>query len=182
MKQECVYLHTFKNLQEAETILQENGFAVISKLNDIFLDVNEMNDEEKRSYLETIRNEFSETLEEIGSAEVTGEVYFKKLQMLKRTIFEIVDLLDKTSNQQVIEKFNLLLAETKKINDIIEVFDKLTRTRYSIIHVDHRPKCSMLIAKKGEEIIRYLEFDEDPVITINGPNAINLKSTLEKLF
>ena len=182
MQQECVYLHTFKNIQEAETIQKENGFVVITKIKDVYLDVNEMNDEEKRSYLETIRDEFTETLEEIASVEVTGEVYFKKLQMLKRTIFEIVDLLDKTSSNQVIGKFNLILAETKKINDIIDIFDKFLIRRNSMIRVGHRPHCSMLIAKKGEEIIRYLEFEKDPIITITGPNAITMKSSLEKSF
>ena len=34
----------------------------------------------------------------------------------------------------------------------------------------------------GTDIIRYLSFEQDPVLTITGPNATNLKSSLEKQF
>ena len=183
MQQQCVYLHTFKNINEAEKIMKENGMTIILKQKSTYIDVSEMNEEEKRSYLETIKDEFVETLEEIGKAEVNGELYFKQLQMMKTTIFEILDLLDKTSNnQQVNEKFDLLLSEMRNVIEIIEVFDKIHNLRYSHIRVGHRPSCSMIIAKKGDEIIRYLEFEKDPVITITGPNATNLKSTLESKF
>jgi hypothetical protein len=183
MQQQCVYLHTYKDLDEAEKILRENGMTIILKQNSTYIDVSEMNEEEKRSYLETIKDEFAETLEEIGKAQVSGEMYFKSLQMMKTTIFEIFDLLDKTSNnQQVNEKFDLLLSEMRKVNAVIEVFDKIRNLRHSHIYVGHRPSCSMIIAKKGDEIIRYLEFERDPVITITGPNATNLKSSLESKF
>ena len=183
MQQQCVYLHTFKNINEAEKIMKENGMTIILKQKSTYIDVSEMNEEEKRSYLETIKNEFADTLEEIGAAEVNGELYFKQLQMMKRTIFEIFELLDKTSNnQQVNEKFDLLLAELKKVKNIIEIFDKFRTRRYTYISVGHRPSCSIIIAKKGDEIIRYLEFEKDPVLTITGPNATNLKSTLESKF
>jgi hypothetical protein len=183
MQQQCVYLHTFKDLNEAEKIMKENGMTIILKQENTYIDVDEMNEEEKRSYLETIKNEFAETLEEIGKAQVRGEMYFKSLQMMKTTIFEIFDLLNKTSNnQQVNEKFDLLLSEMRKVNEIIEVFDTIRNFKYRHIRVDHKPSCSVIIAKKGDEIIRYLEFEKDPVITITGPNATNLKSTLESKF
>ena len=183
MQQQCVYLHTFKELNEAEKIMKENGMTIILKQKSTNIYVNEMNEEEKRSYLETIKHEFADTLEEIGKAQVSGEMYFKTLQLMKTTIIEIFDLLNNTSNNpQINEKFDLFLAEVKKVNDIVELFDKFRNARYSLIHVGHRPSCSILIAKKGDEIIRYLEFEKDPVITITGPNATNLKSTLESKF
>ena len=183
MQQQCVYLHTFKNINEAEKIMKENGMTIILKQKSTYIEVNEMNEEEKRSYLETIKDEFVETLEEIGKAEINGELYFKQLQMMKSTIFEILDLFDKTpNNQQVNEKFEILLVGMGKVNEIIEAFDKIRNLRYSLIRVGHRPSCSIIIAKKGEEIIRYLEFEKDPVITITGPNATNLKSSLESKF
>ena len=183
MQQQCVYFHTFKNIDAAERILKENGMSIILKQKNTYMDVSEMNDEEKRSYLETIKNEFAETLEEIGRVEINGELYFKQLQMMKSTIFEIFDLFGKTSsNQQINEKFDLLLAQIKKVNNVVDIFDKFRNLRYAHIRAGHRPSCSILIAKKGDEIIRYLEFEKDPVITVTGPNATNLKSSLESKF
>jgi len=43
-------------------------------------------------------------------------------------------------------------------------------------------RCSLLVAKKGDNTVRYLSFKRDPILTITGPNASKLKSTLENKF
>jgi len=45
-----------------------------------------------------------------------------------------------------------------------------------------RIQCSLLIAKKGDNTVRYLSFMRDPILTITGPEAKNLKLTLESKF
>jgi len=58
----------------------------------------------------------------------------------------------------------------------------------SCVTIDHgiirqsKIRCSILIAKTGTDVVRYLSFLNDPIISITGVNAKNLKSTLEKKF
>jgi len=44
--------------------------------------------------------------------------------------------------------------------------------------------CSCIIGQKNGNMVRYLEFLEnnDPIVSISGPNAIELKPGLEKKF
>ena len=57
-----------------------------------------------------------------------------------------------------------------------------SRYRLRDIRLDDRIRCSCIIARKGDDIVRYLEFQKDPIVTITGPKAANLKSSLEKKF
>ena len=40
--------------------------------------------------------------------------------------------------------------------------------------------CGCLVAQKGENTLRYLDFEGDPVVTISGPDTENIRKTLKK--
>jgi len=42
--------------------------------------------------------------------------------------------------------------------------------------------CSCIIAKKENNIVRYLSFEKDPIVTLFGAKSKKLKSSLEKKF
>jgi len=48
MQQQCVYFHTTKNLSESNEILKQEGMQIILKTNSLYLDFEDMNEEEQK--------------------------------------------------------------------------------------------------------------------------------------
>jgi len=74
-----------------------------------------------------------------------------------------------------------MIKSKKKLNEDFNLMS-LYLLWFNHIKNDIRVICSCIIAKKGTNVVRYLEFETDPVITITGPKAASLKSSLEKKF
>jgi hypothetical protein len=94
-------------------------------------------------------------------------------------------------------KINLLgyamINCSQGIENIVDPFHLIPRELASLGHGSSRHfptngismatiRCSLLVAKKGDNTVRYLSFKRDPILTITGPEAKNLKSTLQSKF
>ena len=74
---------------------------------------------------------------------------------------ETADPKDKSGRRHVLSRGLLLLP--RLLSDLVE-----------------DTNCSVLMARKGDNILRYVDFQGDPVITITGPDAEDLRQSLKK--
>jgi len=196
MSQQCVHLHTKKELNATEDILKNEGMEIIVQSNDATLPFSDLTEEEKKSYMLEVEKDLKEQFK-------LNEKALKKFGMLMK---------DYSSLKNAIESLNLM----KNSDDVlrtIKAYDEYSQKMYGLSHsllfssdrmqdisesvglnlrasrrtpnsqVSIRSiRCSLLIAKKGDNIIRYLSFKSDPILTITGSKANSLKSSLEKKF
>ena len=183
MQQQSVYLHTNKNLEEAEQILEQEEMEILLKTDSMYIDFSDMTKEEQSSWIKLLRDDLEDAVDEL-------EIFYHKIQRFNKknyatpeNIRKMFEALPKSND------FVLSQAHRDLIKELIELGRKTKYVSYftrfgnrNIERFGEKIRCSCIIARKGTDIIRYLEFLNDPIITINGPNATTLKSTLESKF
>ena len=181
MQQQLVYLHTDKNLEETEEILKQQGMEIILRSNSLSLNFSDMTEEEQVGYLKTIEVDMQNAADKLELQEKQIEILARKGNSFSKELREIFNSLKNSRNTNRIKHFQYLQEEFRKVQGLVSSIEDL-RYRSRDIRLNDSIRCSCLIAKMGTDVIRYLSFEEDPVLTITGPNATNLKSTLESKF
>jgi len=184
MKQQTVYLHTKKELGHTINILKEQGMEIIFKSSNAYLQFSDLTSEEKASFIEIIAEDLSEHLKYLEKGDEDIKKLEKKLQSYWSEAVAFGKLLRSNPNDY---KTNEKYASFSKMNLTFGHPEERSWTRHRnmryfepISLVDIR--CSVLLAKKGTETVRYVSFLKDPVLTITGPKAAKLKSSLESKF
>ena len=185
MQQKCVYLHTAKNLKQTEKILKNSGMEIVFKSNDISLPLKELSVTETIAWFEECNKEIRWTLKRFDDYENDLVNLKKNIETAGKNISELVKLYHNDPNgYKTNEKYELCLKKMRKASNR---YGFRTAIRFALrrtLRITTPIHCSCLIAKKGNNIARYLEFHEnkDPILTITGPKATNMKTLLEKKF
>ena len=205
MSQQCVHLHTTRELDETERILKMQGMEIIVQSNHANLRFSDLTAEEKKSYVLEIEKEFKEQLKLNEKTFKNFGMVMKDYSSFKNEIFGSFNLLKNNPGKFKMSqkhydfsvKINLLgyamINCSQGIENIVDPFHLIPRELASLGHGSSRHfptngismatiRCSLLVAKKGDNTVRYLSFKRDPILTITGPEAKNLKSTLQSKF
>jgi len=190
MEQQLVYLHTTKDLDQTEEILKANGMEIMFKADNFYLELSQMNEEEKLSWIDSIKGDLRTGLEFLTDTAINSEILMEQNNSLKKNIKEILNILEtEPKNEIIASKYEQLLPLVDLYNKKLIIFDRNTQSyrrnhslALSAIPLENKARCSCLIARRGGDVIKYLSFEEDPIISFSGPNASSLKSSLEKKF
>jgi len=183
MKQECVYFHTEKDLKQTEEILVKEKMEIIFRSDDTYLSIHNLNAEEKIAYLEA-----TIPITKCGNKQLQNAIQlFNKVEKRSMEFVKDIEELIKTMKEnpncfKTYLMFNDILKTSDKLRSKNDQVDGFSFYRYAHNLPTGIIRCRCIIAKVNNNIVRYLEFLDDPVITITGPKASNLKSTLEKKF
>ena len=201
MSQQCVHFHTNKELNTAEDILKMEGMEIIIQSNNATLLFSDLTDEEKKSYMIEVEKELKEHFQ--FSEKILKEfgMLLKDYRKFEKSTFESLKLMKNNPGKILRSKMY-----DKYSSNMTSLWTALSDCSYRMRHLadplgygigvprrrsEHnsmstvsigRIQCSLLIAKKGDNTVRYLSFMRDPIITITGPKAKNLKSTLKGKF
>lgn len=185
MKQQSVYLHTKKELGYTINILKEQGMEIIFKSSNADLQFSDLTSEEKASFIEIMAEDLSEHLKYFEKGDKDVKKLEKKLQSYWSESVAFGKLLRSNPNDY---KTNEKYASFSKMNLAFGHSADRRSMRYYRSMSYYEPlslrniRCSVLLAKKGTETVRYVSFLKDPVLTITGPKAAKLKSSLESKF
>ena len=200
MSQQCVHLHTTRELDATERILKMQGMEIIVQSNHANLRFSDLTDEEKKSYMLEVEKELKEHLESNEKTLKKFGMLMKDYSKFKKSIFASLDLI-KYSNGKIrttkaYEKYSSNIMSLG--NSFMDCFHGMNRIAFplDLVPISWRRtqnssvaigtigtiRCSLLVAKKGDNTVRYLSFKRDPILTITGPDAKNLKSTLQSKF
>ena len=182
MKQKCVQFHTGKSFSQTLEIFKKEKLEIIFHNPHIRFYFEELTIEEQISWIEVNQKEtayYDRYLKKHGGK---FENFINKIIEVRKQTKELVKLFrDNPSSYKTSEKYEQMIKSKKKLNDDFN-FNLLYYFWYNHLQEDIKVSCSCIIAKKGTTVVRYLEFKTDPVVTITGPKAANLKSSLEKKF
>lgn len=181
MQQKLVYLHTDKNLKETEEILKQQGMEIILKCDSIHLHFSDMTEEEQLSYLKTIEGDLEHKADRLEIFDKELEIFIKRGNSFSKIFKENFNLIKNSRNTETIKRFKDAQIKFIKLYRLTSILtDYGFHSGY--LEFNENVRCSCIIAKMGSDVIRYLEFKNDPVLTFTGPNATSLKSSLEKQF
>jgi len=187
MQQQCVYFHTEKEPKETENILKKEKMQIVFKAEQVHLQFKDLTEEEKRSWEKFQLEQINLSLEQITVHECKLEEY---LEIIKVGIGDLVEFVESCKNNAGNAKEEKAIRQKLKQALKGVRFRELYHFEAIMLHDipnlfnNDRISCSCIIAKQGENFVRYLRFlaNEDPVMTITGPNADSIKSTLEEKF
>lgn len=185
MQQKYVYLHTRKNLKQTEKILENSGMEIIFKSDDIALSLNELSVTETIAWFEECNKVIQRTLKRVDSYKNELVTFKKNIESAGKNISELVKLYHNDPNgYKTNEKYELCLKKMRKASNNYSYRTAIGFALRRTLRITTPISCSCLIAKKGSNVVRYLEFHEnkDPILTITGPKATYLKTSLEKKF
>jgi len=189
MQQQCVYFHTEKEPKETENILKKEKMQIIFKTNQVEMRLQDLTEEEKDSWQKFQLEQIKMHLEVIEIYEHQHQENFEKIKSKNKEIAEIIQsCLTSVENLKVVNKANRkrLKLTLKSVRSHRELYftERGMMDYPSQLFENNRIICSCIIAKQGENFVRYLQFleNQDPVLTITGPNADSIKSTLEEKF
>jgi len=200
MSQQCVHLHTTRELDATERILKMQGMEIIVQSNHANLRFSDLTDEEKKSYMLEVEKELKEQLEFNEKTLKGFGMLMKDYSKFKKSIFASLDLI-KNSNGKIrttkaYEKYSSNIMSLG--NSFMDCFHGMNRIAFplDLVPISWRRtqnssvvngtigtiRCSLLVAKKGDNTVRYLSFKRDPILTITGPEAKNIKLILRSKF
>lgn len=176
MKQETVFLHTAKTMEDAEKIFKENGIEVIFKRRMVRMNYDELTQEEQRTLINERKPNLSELQNSLESLQKRIEDSMAILNVVQTSPMQKPDTLHPWIN------FDLLHNEIDAVDDLISPMTNSTRWRDD--QFDHRVDCGIIIGNYNGQHIRFLEFREndDPIITITGNDPNPIKDILEQNF
>jgi len=184
MEQQCVYLHTSKRPGETTQILKQKGWEIVSWSKDELIDFFSLTKDEKISWIKAFEEDLDVQIHDLEKANRNFASFIVSKDLVKKRFEKVVSMLKNSGQLSIIQKYERIVKEMKVIDTIFNSMSEWLET----ITIDHlvisgyKINCSRIIAKKGSEQIRYLEFLNDPIITITGPNANSSKVSLEEKF
>ena len=181
MEQQCIYLHTTKDLAQTEEILKKRGMEIVFKSEDADIKFSDMTEEEKISWIKSMQEDL---IIQISDMESMRKVFEIGINSIEKKFADVLNLVKDDNHYNIDEKFKKLV---KEMGEIDQHYYKMGDWK-NCVTIDHglfrssRLRCSCLVAKTESGVVRYLSFLNDPILTITGKNAKNLKSSMEKQF
>ena len=187
MQQQCVYFHTEKEPKETENILKKEKMQIIFKTNQVEMRLQDLTEEEKNGWQKFEVERIIDTIKSLEEYDRKRQEHFEKLKSAKN---EMIKFIQSCKNDVAKAKVNKAIRE--KLMESLEhagsremyITESILMDDIPTFSRNNRIICSCIIAKQGENFVRYLQFleNQDPVLTITGPNADSIKSTLEEKF
>ena len=182
MKQKCVQFHTSKSFAQTLKIFKKEKLEIIFYNPLVKFYLEELTIEEQISWIEANQKDTADFDRFLKTQSGKVENMVNNMMEVRKQTKELVKLYrDNPSSYKTSEKYEQMIKSKKKLNDDFN-FNLLYYYWYDHLKENINVSCSCIIAKKGTTVVRYLEFKRDPVVTITGPKAANLKSSLEKKF
>jgi len=182
MLQKCIQFHTSKSFPQTLKILKKEKLEILFHSERIRLDFTELTVEEQITWIQTRERYLRRSDEFLKQHNGKFENLFDSLKDLRTQTKELVKLYRsdplsyKTSEKY--EQFNKAREQLRKKYDYDALYDLLSHHFHEGLSV----YCSCIIAKKGNNLVRYLSFKRDPIITIQGPESIAVKAILISKF
>ncbi len=182
MKQKCVQFHTIKSYYNTLKILKKEEFEILFSDTTADIDFESLTIEEQISWIETMENDQKHYDKFLKKHAGKFDDFFESvMDFRKQTVDLVKSYRNNPSSYKTSEKFEHFIKMRKKISNGINL-NTLFFLGNEIFRDHMKVRCSCIIAKKGTNIARYLSFQKDPIVTLIGPKAKNLKSYLEKKF
>lgn len=186
MKQECVFFHTEKSLREAKNILKNEKMQIVFRSDNVQLKLSDLTEEEKISWGKFQDERIFRNLQRIRDWEQEWSASFKNSKSIYDETVHLMKELRKKGN---LTKMKQILKEKLGKHMRSGKISQLFSAQYFMDEIpdildSNEIHCSCIVAKQGDNIVRYLKFleNEDPVITITGPKASSLKLSIEGKF
>jgi len=101
MKQQCIYLHTTKDLAETETILKNEGMQIVFQSDDAEIKFSDMIEEEKISWLKSMQDDLDG---QISDMELNRKNYQIGINFIEKKFVDVLNLLKDDNYSNVDEK------------------------------------------------------------------------------
>ena len=180
MEQKYLYLHTEKTLADTEEILKSEGMQIVFKSDHTEIKFSDMTEGEKLGWFNALEDNLSL---EMSWLEKQRMKYERGIKSIEKKLGDVISFVKDVNVDNVDNKFEDLVKKTGDFGSYYVNMDVLSRWAETE-NDDGEPRiyCSCLIAKTENDVVRYLSFLDDPVLSITGPNSSKLKSTLENKF
>ncbi len=186
MQQQYVYLNTTKNLEETERAVKELGMEVIFKSGYAQIDVDDLTNEERNAWIDSLETEVDRVLESVPVLSKTLEDLAQKGKKHANEICSLLKQYRENSSKELLDKIKMLntiaSSELKNAWQFTPTpYQMLQYITYPSFRVTSSVSVSCLIAKKGENVVRYIGIleNKDPILTIMGPEASSIKEALQ---
>ena len=182
MQQKCLQFHTSKSFPQTLKILEKEKLEIIFQSTSCDIDFTELTVEEQISLTEERENDMKRCDELLKKNRGKYESYFESMISYRDQTKELLKLhMHSPSSNKTSEKYVQFIKAREKLNgayDLLSLYAYLSNQ----IPLMTQATCSCIIAKKGTNLVRYLSFESDPIVTIIGSKASDLKTTLESKF
>ena len=182
MQQKCIQFHTLKSFPQTLKIFEKEKLEIIFRSQNTHIDFADLTIEEQISWIETREKRMQRCDKFLKKHSGKFENLFESLTDLRKQTKELVKLYRSNPlSYKTSEKYEQFSEERKKLvekYDYNALYDLLSHYFHDSLSV----YCSCIIAKKGNNVVRYLSFKKDPIVTIMGSKASGLKSSLESKF
>ena len=185
MEQQCVYFHTEKQFSIANTILDTNGVEILFSAESIEIPIRNLSAGEKDAWYDYVVNQMLESLPGLERSIKSLEFRISSLQEQKNDLSELLRASHKDINNK--NALKTLLASMRKSTKTNLARERLSSSELVFGMMDllsDTVECSCIIGQKNGNLVRFIEFlkNDDPIVTISGPNALELKPELEQKF
>jgi len=186
MQQQYICLNTSKNIDEIEKTVKQLGMEVILKSKYASIDVHDLTNEERSAWVDSLEMELDRILESLPRFSKTLEYVAKSGKKYADEIRALLKQYSENPRKELLDKINMLntiaFEELKDHRGLSPEASTMMRyIAYPTIGVSSSVSVSCMIAKKGESVVRYISIlhNNDPIVTIMGPDAQTLKQALE---
>ena len=180
MEQKYLYLHTEKTLADTEEILKSEGMQIVFKSDYTNIKFSDMTEGEKLGWCKALEGNLPL---QISLLEKKRKQFEKKIELTEKKLVDVFNLIKDVNTDNVDTKFEDIVKNRLNLGPFYVDMD--LRRQWDVIDngvTNSTINCSCLIAKTENDVVRYLSFLDDPVLSISGPTAANLKLSLEKQF
>ena len=182
MQQKCIQFHTLKSFPQTLKIFEKEKLEILFRQEGTHINFSDLTIEEQISWIETREKRMQRCDKFLKKHSGKSENLFESLTDLRKQTKELVKLYRSNPlSYKTSEKYEQFSEERKKLvgkYDYNALYDLLSHHFHDSLSV----YCSCIIAKKGNNVVRYLSFKKDPIVTIMGSKASGLKSSLESKF
>ena len=182
MQQKCLQFHTSKSFPQTLKILEKEKLEIIFQSNRCQIDFTELTVEEQISWIEEREKDMNRCDEFLKMNRGKYESYFESIIGFREQTKELLKLHKHSpSSYETSEKYEQFIKAREKLNgtwDFLKLYAFLSHQ----IPSGTIAVCSCIIAKKGTNLVRYLSFESDPIVTIIGSKASDLKTSLKSKF
>ncbi len=186
MQQNYVCLHTFKNINEIENTVKHLGMEIVFKSSYAQIDVDDLTNEEGNAWIDSLETEVERVLESVPVLSKTLEDLAQKGKQHANEIRSLLKQYRENSSKELLDKIKMLnriaSGELKNAWQFTHTpYRMLEYITYPTVHVTSSVSVSCLIAKKGENVVRYINIleNKDPILTIMGPEASGIKEAIQ---
>jgi len=178
MEQKSEFFYTGKKWEKVIDIFSENGIEIFYKNHFITLDIDELNEEEKKMWGGNAKEQLPQLLPKLKKSH-------DEIGKIIEIVSQFITLAEKSKiNPDNWLDLNALTFEIDSVREILTRLSYFERTN-KIFSPDYgRVPVSFIIGQKEGNVVKYLNLlDSDTaLITISGNSSLSLKSEMEKQF